>query len=1169
MINLRRYLRAIQGVGVVGLGAVLALAQGAGTKLSPEAAREEAYRANNLGVALLEQYKYKEGADEFRRALKLDDKLVSARINLAIALYNIPEMKDSAEQAHLAVAAAPTAPQPHYVLGLIARSANDQETAVGEFKKVLESDPQDVGANVNLGQSLQTLKRTDEAIAAFRAAAQAEPYNITAIYNLGQAMNRSGNREEGAKLLARFQQLRASGAGTSIGTTYLEQGRYAEAVASTGAEPDLVDKAIPKVKLALGATIGPDPAAGTPRSDEQASALVDLDNDGDLDLILAGPMGVKVLAANAGVFVDKTSASGIASGPATAVVGGDYDNDGLADLLVVASGRLRLYHNDGSFKFSDATEASKIPTLPIASYACAFVDADHDGDVDIFVAAAGKLPAGGAAPSMDAAAALASAQNVLLRNDGRAETDADKKGPTTFTDISVESKVAEPAGNALAIVPTDFDNRRDVDLLVGGVGAPRLYRNLRDGSFADVASQVGLASSGTSTAIAAADLNKDGYTDYYFASPDGAGTLAMSDGKIRFKTEPGPAGSENASAAQFVDLDNDGLMDLVVVAKGQLRAFRYVGDGWANVTDAFVTKELADALARLGGATRGFSAADVDADGDADLVLTTASGQAVVARNDGGNANRSLALRLTGRNSNRSGIGSKVEMRAGSLRERLETYSASPSPAAADVAFGLGKRASADCVRILWPTGVVQAETELPKPPDPGQAVAAMPVEELDRKPSSCPFLYAWNGERFEFVTDFMGGGEMGDWQGPGLFNTPDPDEYVRIPPDILRLRDGRVELRITNELEEVLYVDKLQLVAVSHPSDVEIYPNEGLLAAPPPFRLYATRGARPPIAAHDDAGRDVLSELAAIDRTFVKGFDVLPIRGYAAEHALTLDVGGKATDRTLLLLTGWTDYAFSSDNVGAGQSGKAITYPWLQVRDRSGAWRTVIDNIGIPVGRPQTLVVDLTGKFLSESREVRIVTNARVFWDRILVDTADARPDLDVRRLDPTSADLRWRGYSREWSPDGVAPYTYDYDDVSTLTTWKLFDGRYTREGDVRPLLRKTDDMYIVSRTGDEIALSFDVSKLPALPSGWTRTYLLYANGFSKEMDPNSASPYEVAPLPFHGMSRYPYPSTERYPLTRQRDEYLKRYNTRVIRGGMPSIDSILVEEAGARPAR
>src|SRR5215213_303224 len=210
-------------------------------------AREDAYRANNLGVALLEQFKYKEAADAFGRALKLDPGLVLARINLGIALFNIPDLPAAQKELQAAIAAAPSAPQPHYLLGLSAKTQNRPAEAVTEFQKVLQIDANDVGANVNLGQLYAQQRKYPEAIAALRLAVAAEPYNATALYNLGTTLIRSGQRAEGQKVVAQFQELRNRGTGTTLGTNYLEQGRYAEAVASTGAEPELVDKQTPEV----------------------------------------------------------------------------------------------------------------------------------------------------------------------------------------------------------------------------------------------------------------------------------------------------------------------------------------------------------------------------------------------------------------------------------------------------------------------------------------------------------------------------------------------------------------------------------------------------------------------------------------------------------------------------------------------------------------------------------------------------------------------------------------------------------------------------------------------------------------------------------------------------------------------------------------------------------
>src|SRR3984893_16434966 len=211
------------------------------------ASPEDAYRQNNIGVALLEQFKYKEAAEAFKRALGIDPNLSLAHINLSIALYNVPDLPGAQREAKNALTIAPDAPQPYYILGLIAKVQSKFEEAVVAFQRVLKIDPNDVGTNVNLGQIYSQQRKYPEAIAAFRVALAAEPYNATALYNLGQALMRSGQRDEAQQVLQHFQELRQRGSATTIGQNYLEQGRYAEAVASTGAEPELVDRTIPSV----------------------------------------------------------------------------------------------------------------------------------------------------------------------------------------------------------------------------------------------------------------------------------------------------------------------------------------------------------------------------------------------------------------------------------------------------------------------------------------------------------------------------------------------------------------------------------------------------------------------------------------------------------------------------------------------------------------------------------------------------------------------------------------------------------------------------------------------------------------------------------------------------------------------------------------------------------
>ncbi len=433
-------------------------------------------------------------------------------------------------------------------------------------------------------------------------------------------------------------------------------------------------------------------------------------------------------------------------------------------------------------------------------------------------------------------------------------------------------------------------------------------------------------------------------------------------------------------------------------------------------------------------------------------------------------------------------------------------------------------------------------------------------VREIDHRGPSCPLLYSWNGEEFEFVTDFLGGSAIGTLEMPQRYTTPDPEEYVRIEGGQLAPKDGKYVLNLNDQGPGVIMFDQTQLLAVDHPDGTEIYTDDRRLQEPPfpGFRIHTAQAARPPVSAMDNSGTDILPLVSEKDRRYPENFRLLPFKGFAETHSITLDLGNLNGDKKILLLMdGWADSADSSSNLAASHAGWHLLPPYLQVKDASGKWKTAIADMGYPAGLPKTITVDLTGRFLSDDYHVRIVTNMCIYWDRIRVDVSTEAP-TKVARLDPLSADLHFRGYPTRFTPDGKLPWIYDYCRIQPAESWETAAGDYTRFGDVRKLLLELDDEYVIMRHGDEITLQFDAGKIPPLTRGWVRDYLMYVNGYSKDMDVNSLYPDIVGPLPFHAMSGFPYSRKEKYPSDAEHQNYRKVYNTRTYpadrSGGAPN---------------
>jgi hypothetical protein len=355
--------------------------------------------------------------------------------------------------------------------------------------------------------------------------------------------------------------------------------------------------------------------------------------------------------------------------------------------------------------------------------------------------------------------------------------------------------------------------------------------------------------------------------------------------------------------------------------------------------------------------------------------------------------------------------------------------------------------------------------------------------------------------------------------------------------------------VRVTEELREVSYLDQIQLIAVDHPQVIDLFTNDKFKSPPfPEFRLFGADHRVHPVRATDGEGRDVRAKLAAKDQTYPDAF-ARDYAGVAALHTLDLDFGDAAKDNhAVLILSGWVDWADGSTFLGVSQEDpRGLVFPSVQVKDAAGQWVTVVADMGIPAGKPKTMAVDLTGKFLSPSREVRIVTNLCLYWDEIFLAESSAAPAHVMTRMDASLVDLHYRGFSTPTiHPQRKQPETFDYARPMPLSMWNPTPGLYTRYGDVTPLLQTLDDRLVIMGSGDEIRMRFGAAGLPPLTPGWTRDFLLMVDGWAKDADANTAFSQTVEPLPFHAMSAYPYPPAEHFPDDALHRDYRERYNTR-----------------------
>ncbi|RKU27151.1 hypothetical protein C6497_12020 [Candidatus Poribacteria bacterium] len=1125
---------------------------------------EEAIRQQNLGLAFLEESQPTKALGPFTRLIELLPDEAIGYGNLAVTHLRLQQSEEAEKWVKQGIKVAPLESQLHFILSEVYQLKGETHLAVESMVEAVRLDPDELEFRYKLVRHYIGQRRNPEAqrhaLIHLKELNSRSPVNVVVLLKLTQALIGEGELEEAEKLSQQLLILLGDTEADKL--KYLTQGikDIKEKNQKTAARNiqifENVQRASPRYQQGIGElvtnilghpieTFSPGfkariaakkrqsiPVQFTDITNEiglnnlnrdlqrsTSISLIDYDNDGYLDIYTSMDILLKnVDGKYTHVQGNKEAMADLPKTNYTTFA--DLDKNGTLEILIQnADGILQLrMREEGKWERTDIIQyqnqkGEKGVLLPI--------DYDHDGDLDLLSGQDG----------------LSMYQN---------------SGDGVFTDVS-EKTFLSAEDNVLTqqtvieAFAADFDDDGDIDIFaINQDMGCILFDNLRQGKLRAVTDRIEIPQDTTYTSIAVSDYDNDGNIDLLLATVSSI-ELYRNRGDATFVKDIGSEGifsnlsNYRIKQIKSLDYDNDGFQDIWVISPQGFSMFR--NDGTGHFTD---TSSIFNVNPLLDSGITG-SIADYDNDGDLDLFYLTEKGELCALENNGGNQNNWLQVRLegitTGNNKvNRDGFGSKLEVKILDLYQ-LQYVSQQVSH------FGLGSFESADVVRVVWTNGVPQNVIE-PK--------AKQRIKEKQILKGSCPFLYVYDGEDYQFVTDLLWRAPLGLVTSMGFVAPDETRDFIKIPASQIRPKSGMYSIQITEELWETAYFDMVKLIVVDHPIDTDIFVNEQY--RPPPFedfKIYTVTDKRYPKSAKNHKGEDITERLKYPDYQYAFEHIPGPYQGVVEKHAIILDLGDiPDSESVTLYLNGWIFPTDTSINIALSQNPDiAPNFPSVAVKDNDEEWNIVIPMIGIPAGKNKTITVDLTGKFLSEDRQVRIETDMQIYWDTVFFSVGNQDIPLTITELRPVTADLHYRGFSVMYRPNPHAPHLFDYQKVTTLPQWRDLEGFYTRYGDVNPLLQKVDDMYVILNAGDEITVEFDASQLPPIKQGWIRDFILYSDGWDKDGDINTLTSQTVGPLPFHNMSKYPYPESENFPDGQEHLRYQLEYNIRRVTHQLPPL--------------
>lgn len=1051
---------------------------------------EEQIERNNRGVALMGQYRNEEARQVFAELAAERPDLLDVQVNEAIAVLNRQEEGDETRALRM-VREVLERDSGHvraqYVAGLLHFYLGEAETALDYFSRVIEARPDDAHAAYFAAQAKAQLGHAEQAAELYRQAVSLDPYLRSAYYGAALVLRQLDRPEQAREKLEAYQRFENNPRAHLAEFRYTRMGRLAEAIplGEPGDSPSLPD---PEGELfdapEAVAAVGLEPRG-------LSLTAVDLDGNGLLDLYVAGGSGQpgRILRQGPDGFEIDADHQLARIENVTAAGWGDMDNNGQIDVYLCRGSDNQLLAGGGG-EWTPRPGSGDVDDAGMCADMAVF-DADHDGDLDAFVV-------------------NADGPNELFNNnlDG------------SWRRLSEEVEIDIGGGNraSRSVLAVDLDGDRIADIVVLHDSPPhQVLRNDRLWQYRDAEGFDDFRRQDL-VAVSAGDFNADGQVS--LVSIDTQGRLLEwrpdTEGQWRARgLHEFDLASPDSAQLAVLDLDGDGRPEILVhhdegfeviavsVDEGTARSLYSQSVDLAALTPLLLDPEQGPSLAGV-----------VVEDGETRLVLwPPGEGRhSFAAIAPSGRTERAESMR-----SNASGIGTGIVVRTGTRWLIADTYDrhSAPGQSLQPLALGLGGDEQADFVRLFWTDGVLQTEMGL-------AAGEVHRITETQRQLASCPVLFAWDGERYDFVSDLLGVAGIGFFLEPGTYSDPRPWEFFKFPEGSIAPREGRYTIKIGEPMEEIAYIDTARLHVHDLPPGWGVTLDERMHTGggPEPTGAaiyYREDSVRLPARAMNDRGEDVTETVR------VANHEAAPpgerhrqfLGRLEQEHRLTLsfdEVINPPGSRPVLVAHGWVEYPYSQTLFSAWQAGADYTPPSLEAH-ADGQWQMVYEQFGYPAGMPREMSLPLDA-LPAGTTALRLSGNWEVYWDQIKVVHAESPPaSAKVHELGIDRARVAKTGFARRDTLDQRLPY-YDYEDRSPYWDTKYPTGYYTALGPVEPLVTEANDAFAVFGPGEELHLEFEMLEPPA--EGIDRVVVLEVRGYAKDMDLYTRDGETVGPMPY-----------------------------------------------------